>query len=168
MSILYILNVAPLLVLQQVPAKTVDWDNEFGVEDHVRDPQHNKFPVDPYVHLNENAGAHPFSSDSMAKAFGGIEGIRRIANRLVNLSEADSRTSDIFVAHDAIRLRRTLFEQFCYILRAGCDYTGRNMADMNALVENLQQAMREDGVPFAAQNRFLAKLAPQSKDAITR
>ena len=45
---------------------------------------------------------------------------------------------------------------------------GLRMADMNALVENLQQAMREGGVPFAAQNRFLAKLAPQSRDVITR
>jgi hemoglobin len=78
-----------------------------------------------------------------------------------------------------VRLRRTLFEQFCFILNAGCDYTGRDMraahadmgvrmADMNALVENLQRAMREEGVPFAAQNRFLAKLAPMSGQVIER
>ena len=64
-----------------------------------------------------------------------------------------------------VRLKRTLSEQFCYLLGAGCDYTGRDMrtihaemgvtkADMNALVENLQAAMRETGVPFAAQNRL--------------
>lgn len=78
-----------------------------------------------------------------------------------------------------VRLERTLFEQFCFILNAGCDYTGRDMAaahagmgvtrrDLNALVENLQQAMREGDVPFAAQNRFLAKLAPMSKDVVER
>ena len=75
--------------------------------------------------------------------------------------------------------RRTLFEQFCFILNAGCDYTGRDMrssheglgsrkGDMNALVENLQVAMREEGVPFAAQNRFLARLAPMSGEVIER
>ena len=42
------------------------------------------------------------------------------------------------------------------------------MSDMNALVENLQQAMREENVPFAAQNRFLAKLAPMSDNVIER
>ena len=41
-------------------------------------------------------------------------------------------------------------------------------SDINALVENLQQAMREGGVGFAAQNRFLAKLAPMSDHVVTR
>lgn len=45
---------------------------------------------------------------------------------------------------------------------------GVTMADMNALVENLQAAMREARVPFAAQNRLLAKLAPMSRDVVTR
>lgn len=78
-----------------------------------------------------------------------------------------------------VRLKRTLSEQFCYLLGAGCDYTGRDMrsthadmgvtkADMNALVENLQAAMREAGVPFPAQNRLLAKLAPMSGEVVTR
>ncbi len=45
---------------------------------------------------------------------------------------------------------------------------GVTRADMNALVENLQQAMREAQVPFAAQNRLLAKLAPMSGNVIAR
>ncbi len=78
-----------------------------------------------------------------------------------------------------VRLRRTLNEQFCYILGGGCSYTGRDMtaahkdmgiqqADMAALVENLQAAMRQEHVPFAAQNRLLAKLAPMHRDVVTR
>lgn len=176
---LFIMSVAALLVAQQTPAEAVDWDKEFGVEERVRDPQTGEFPVDPYTQSNDNAGASPFSGGGMAAAFGGQDGIRRIAERTVELSEADLRISEIFVSHDTVRLKRTLFEQFCYILGAGCDYTGRDMvaahkdmglrkSDMNALVENLQKAMRESDVPFAAQNRFLAKLAPQSKDVITR
>lgn len=39
---------------------------------------------------------------------------------------------------------------------------------MNALVENLQAAMREAAVPFGAQNRLLARLAPMSDKVVTR
>lgn len=45
---------------------------------------------------------------------------------------------------------------------------GIPMRDMNALVENLQAAMREEKIAFAAQNRFLGKLAPMSGDVIER
>ncbi len=157
----------------------IDWNAEFGVPERVRDPDTGEFPVDPYEQSNANAGARQFSGDAMARAFGGQDGIRRIAERTVTLSEADPRISAIFAATDNIRLRRTLFEQFCFILNAGCDYSGRDMAtahrdlgtrrgDLNALVENLQAAMREENVPFAAQNRFLAKLAPMERDVVVR
>ena len=170
---------ALLMVMQQAPAEDTDWDAEFGVEEKVRDPQTGEFPVDPYTQNNTNAGAAPYDSARLVAAFGGREGIRRIAIRTVELSEADPRIADIFAAHDMVRLKRTLDEQFCYLLGAGCEYTGRDMraahdgmgvtkANLNALVENLQSAMREAGVPFAAQNRLLAKLAPMSREVVER
>lgn len=170
---------AVLLLMQQVPAPDTDWDAEFGVEQKQRDPVTGELPVEPYEQTNANAGAVPYDSPRLVDAFGGRDGIRRIAIRTVELSEADPRIADIFVAHDMVRLKRTLDEQFCYLLGAGCDYTGRDMriahdgmgvskADMNALVENLQAAMREAKVPFAAQNRLLSKLAPMSKDIVER
>ena len=72
-----------------------------------------------------------------------------------------------------------MFEQFCFILNAGCTYSGRDMAsahkdlgvqkaDMNRLVETLQRAMSEEGVSFQAQNRFLSKLAPMRDDVIEK
>lgn len=159
--------------------EVIDWDKEFGVEEQVRDPVTGELPVDPYEEDNANAGAKPVGSETLAVQFGGRDGIRSIAGRTVELSQEDPRIADIFAGHDMVRLNRTLFEQFCYLLNAGCDYTGRDMAtshadmgvkraDLNALVENLQQAMREADVPFAAQNRLLAKLAPMSKDVVTR
>ena len=177
--LLFAVSAAATLLAQQAPAQGVDWDKQFGVEEKVRDPKTGEFPVDPYEQRNANAGAKPVHGDTLAREFGGKDGIRRIAERTVELNEANSRISAIFVAHDMVRLKRTLFEQFCYLLNAGCDYSGRDMktahtamglrkADLNALVENLQRAMREDGVPFAAQNRLLAKLAPMSKDIISR
>jgi hemoglobin len=175
----FLLASAALMLLQQAPSEGTDWAEEFGVTERVRDPFTGEFPVDPYTQDNANAGAEPFASDRLAQAFGGREGIARIAARTVELSEIDPRIATIFVSHDMVRLQRTLSEQFCYLLNAGCDYSGRDMrtthkgmgvtkADMNALVENLQQAMREASVPFAAQNRLLAKLAPMSGDVVER
>lgn len=157
----------------------VDWEKEFGVEKRQVDPATGELPVDPYTQSPANAGAAPFSGPGMAKAFGGQEGIRKIIDRFVDLNTTDPRIEAIFMNQDLVRLRRTLFEQFCYLLDAGCIYTGRDMktahkdlgttrADLNALVENLQRAMRENEVPFAAQNRLLAKLAPMDKDVAER
>ncbi len=168
-----------LLFFQQAPAEDVDWDAEFGVEKVERDPVTGEMPVDPYEQNNANAGAEPFDDGRLTAAFGGQEGIQRITDRTVELNKADPRIAEIFVAHDMVRLKRTLFEQFCYLLGAGCNYSGRDMrsahggmglrkADLNALVENIQQAMREAGVPFAAQNRLLSKLAPMSDDVVER
>lgn len=135
--------------------------------------------VDPYTADPANAGAEPFRGDAMARAFGGQDGIGRIVDRFVALNFDDPRIGEIFMNHDRVRLRRTLFEQFCYLLNAGCTYSGRDMksshkdlgvqqADMNRLVENLQAAMAAEGVSFAAQNRFLSKLAPMRRDVVER
>ena len=134
-------------------------------------------PVEPYAQNNANAGATPFAGAGMLAAFNGRAGIDRIVDDFVARNVGDPRIADIFRNQDLVRLRRTLKEQFCYILNGGCDYTGRTMAashkdlgvqtpDFNALVENLQTAMRKEGVPFAAQNRFLAKLAPRKRTTV--
>ncbi len=135
--------------------------------------------VDAYEINPSNAGAAPFAGEAMSRAFHGQEGIRRIVERFVASNFADPRIGEIFANQDQVRLKRTLYEQFCYILNAGCSYTGRDMkaahknmgvqqGDMNRLVENLQAAMSAEGVPFAAQNRFLAKLAPMRRDVVQR
>ena len=136
-------------------------------------------PVDPYLQSNANAGATPLKDDSVFKAFHGKEGLTRIAGDLVDRNLADPRIKDIFATTDVARLKRTLAEQFCYILDGGCDYTGRDMTsvhkdqgitprDFSALVENLHWAMDKEGVPFVAQNKLLAKLAPMNRQAVER
>ena len=108
-----------------------------------------------------------------------MAGVDRVVDELVDRSLADPRISDIFKSHDMVRLRRTLKEQFCYILNGGCDYSGRDMkaahkdmglqnADFNALVEHLQEAMDHEKIGFRDQNRFLAKLAPIQRQAVER
>lgn len=136
-------------------------------------------PVDPYPRSDANAGATPFKGGAMLKAFHGRAGIDRIADDLVSRLVVDRRIADIFKGQDQVRLRRLLKEQFCYILGGGCHYSGRTMkdahrnmglqtADVGALVEDLQAAMRAEHVAFFAQNRLLAKLAPMKRDAVER
>jgi len=71
-----------------------------------------------------------------------------------------------------------LAEQFCQVAGGGCAYTGLPMdkahqdmdiakSDFNALVEVLQAAMDAQGVPFATQNRLLARLAPMHRDIVS-
>ena len=136
-------------------------------------------PVDPYPQHDANAGATPFKGEAMLRAFHGRPGIDRIADGLVTRIKGDKRIADILKGQDEVRLRRLLKEQFCYILNGGCGYSGRTMkaahkdmglqtADVGALVEDLQAAMTAEKVPFFAQNRLLAKLAPMKRDVVER
>ena len=131
--------------------------------------------VDPYTPSNANAGAAPTKDAGLFNAFHGKEGVARIVDTFVDRNVNDPRIADIFKNQDMVRLRRTLKEQFCYLLGGGCDYTGRDMkaahkdmgiqdADFNALVENLQFAMAREGVSNRAQNKLLAILAPMHRD----
>ncbi|MGI4733246.1 MAG: group I truncated hemoglobin [Janthinobacterium lividum] len=136
-----------------------------------------ELPVAPYVHGDANAGATPFRGPGMWRAFHGRAGVDRIVDDLVDHLVVDRRISDIFKGQDVVRLRRTLKEQFCYLLAGGCRYDGRTMhdahanmgiqdADLAALVEDLQAAMARERVSFSAQNRFLAKLAPMRRTVV--
>ena len=146
-----------------------------------QDPAHRpgEEAVDTYVVSDANAGAAPFMGTAMFEAFHGQDGINRIVDGMLDRSIADPRIAPVFERTDMVRLRRTLKEQFAYILGGPSSYTGRSMedahddlglqpADMGALVEHLQASMAAEGVPFHTQNRFLAKLAPMKRDVVTR
>lgn len=143
------------------------------------DTPKGELPVEPYQQSNANAGAAPFAGSAMLAAFHGRAGIDRVVEGFVARNVADPRIAEIFMGQDLVRLRRLLKEQFCFLLNGGCDYSGRDMheahknlgtqvADFNAIVENLQAAMQEEGVAWSAQNRFLAKLAPMERRTVAR
>jgi hemoglobin len=136
-------------------------------------------PVDPYVQSDANAGAVPFKGQKMWHAFHEQAGIDRIVDDLVSRIVVDKPIAEIFKGQDIVRLRRTLKEQFCYILGGGCSYSGRDMKaghknlgiqtkDFNVLVEDLQRAMAKERVSVFAQNRLLAKLAPMKRAIVER
>jgi hemoglobin len=138
-----------------------------------------EMPVEPYAQSNANAGATPFEGQGVWRAFHGQAGVDRVVDGLVARNTADPRIADIFRGQDLARLRRVLKEQFCYILNGGCTYSGRDMRtthkdigvqrkDMNALVENLEKSMSAEHIPYAAQSRFLAKLAGMERQVVVR
>lgn len=125
------------------------------------------------------AGAAPIGGDAVYKAFHGEAGIDRIVADLIRQVQVDSRISDIFKASDLVRLQTQLSNQLCFLTGGPCLYAGKTMkeshkdlglqdADLNALVEDLQNAMDREGVPFRAQNHLLAKLAPMRKSVVVR
>jgi hemoglobin len=115
------------------------------------------------------------ASDTLYDDLGQKAGVDNIAKSLVARVHADPRTKDYFEGVSDKRLTEKLAEQFCQLADGPCTYTGHSMkeahaglhvnrAAFNALVEDLQAAMDEFKVPYAAQNRLIAKLAPMSRD----
>ena len=111
--------------------------------------------------------------------FGGEAGLTALMETFMTGLLADPRTKPFFANADQVRVKRQLTEQFCVILGGGCTYTGRDMRSshkgqdidrghFNALVEVLQVAMDQHGVPFRAQNKLLAKLAPMHREVVTK
>lgn len=111
--------------------------------------------------------------------FGGEAGLTALMETFMTDLVADPRTKPFFANSDQVRVKRQLTEQFCVILGGSCTYTGRDMRsshagqnidrnDFNALVEVLQGSMDKHGIPFRAQNKLLAKLAPMHREVVTK
>jgi len=123
------------------------------------------------------APAHP-ELRPVLDQFGGEAGLTRLMDTFMAGLLADPRMGPFFANADQARVKRQLVEQFCVILGGDCTYTGRDMkrshaglgvdrADFNRLVEVLQVAMDQHDVPFSAQNKLLAKLAPMHREVVT-
>ncbi len=123
------------------------------------------------------APAHP-ELRPVLDQFGGEAGLTRLMDTFMAGLLADAKMGPFFANSDQVRVKRQLVEQFCVILGGDCSYTGRDMksahagmgvdrADFNRLVEVLQVAMNQHDVPFSAQNKLLAKLAPMHREVVT-
>ena len=117
------------------------------------------------------------ADDALFRDLGGQAGIDRIVGDFVPRLVSDARMGEFFKRANQEHLKQMLGELFCRIAGGGCVYTGLSMkqahqdidvskGDFNALVEVLQSAMDAQGVPFATQNRLLARLAPLHRDVV--
>jgi len=111
---------------------------------------------------------------SLYRAFGGRDGLERVVGDMYANINADDRIKGFFEPAKEPHTKAMLVEQLCQITGGGCTYSGKDMekvhremgitrADFDALVEDLQKAMTKNHIPFAAQNRLLAALAPQNR-----
>jgi hemoglobin len=128
----------------------------------------------PAEHAATAAPIHPELRE-VFEQFGGEPGLTALMDEFMARLLADPRMRPFFANADHARVKRHLVEQFCAILGGGCAYTGRDMrtthaglgidrADFNALVEDLQLAMDARRIPFRAQNKLLAVLAPMHRE----
>ncbi|HMB55868.1 MAG TPA: group 1 truncated hemoglobin [Arenimonas sp.] len=133
--------------------------------------------------LRDPTAADPAPADPsllpVYKAFGEKPGLIALMDDLMRGLLADPRTKPFFENVDQEGVKKHLVEQFCVILGGPCTYTGRDMktvhahldidrSNFNALVEDLQVAMNKRHIPFHAQNKLLAKLAPMHREIETR
>ncbi|MCE5364888.1 group I truncated hemoglobin [Pseudomonas anguilliseptica] len=130
--------------------------------------------------LTLTACAQPsVKDDSLYRELGELAGITRIVEGMLLNVAGDPRIVRHFENIDIERLRDKLVEHFCVDAGGPCTYTGDSLeeshkglgltpSDFNALVENLQKAMTAEGVAITAQNRLLARLAPQRGQVLDR
>ncbi|MBC7696937.1 MAG: group 1 truncated hemoglobin [Bacteroidia bacterium] len=125
-----------------------------------------------------NLGNTPMEGTETFQAFGGKEGLVKIMDDFMIGLVADPRTKPFFDNNKQAIIKAMLVEQMCELMNGGCKYPGRDMttahANMkvnreafNALVEQFQFAMDKHDVPFSAQNKLLAKLAPMYRQIET-
>jgi len=119
----------------------------------------------------------PLLASDDFKAFGGKEGLTTIVDTAFEHILNDQRINSFFQETDNEFIKEQLVLQFCDVLDGPCKYDGASMKDshvglnikrehFNALVEAVRKSMHTHNVPFASQNRFLAKLAPMHADII--
>lgn len=121
--------------------------------------------------------AAPAADDSLFRAFGGQQGLRTLVDDVVERAVQHPQIGHFFADTNLKRLREQLTSQLCAVTGGPCQYAGDSMveshkgmgvrpADFNKLVELLQDAMDAAQVPFTAQNRLLARLAPMHREII--
>lgn len=125
------------------------------------------YPTLPVITQNEH----------LYEAFGGKEGLTALMDDAMTRWLANPRTRPFFEHADQARIKDLLVKQFCVVMHGPCTYDGRTMAEAHrglnisegsfyALVEELQVAMNQRHIPFNAQNRLVAALAPMHRDII--
>lgn len=131
-----------------------------------------------HARADENPAPADPSLLPVFEEFGGKAGLDALMEDFMIALVDDPRTRDYFAESDQKHIKAMLAEQFCVILGGPCTYTGKGMKEVhekltineavfNALVEDLQVAMDKHKIPFSAQNKLLAKLAPMHREVIT-
>jgi len=117
------------------------------------------------------------ADDSLYRTFGERAGLVRLMDDFMARLLADARMKPFFQDADQQHVKDELVLQFCEVAGGPCRRDGPDMkkahdgmditrGDFNRLVELLQRSMDAQGIPFAAQNRMLARLAPMHREIV--
>ena len=117
--------------------------------------------------------------DALYRQLGGQPGVARLTDDFLQRLLADPRMNPFFKDTDAKEFKSQLADQFCEVSGGPCKRKGKDMktvhdgqditkSNFNALVEVLQQSMDAQGIPFTAQNRLLARLAPMHREIVNK
>jgi hemoglobin len=131
----------------------------------------------PAAFAQSTAVAAPVLDDSLYQAFGAKPGLVRLMDDFMARLLADPRMNPFFKDVDQAHVEAELVDQFCEVSGGPCKRVGPDMkkthagfdidkAAFNALVEVLQRSMDAQGIPFGAQNRMLARLAPLHREIV--
>jgi hemoglobin len=126
-----------------------------------------------------SAFAQPQPDDTLYRQLGGQSGLVKLTDDFMQRLLADPRMNPFFKDTDQKEFKAQLAAQFCEVSGGPCQRKGKDMktvhdgqditkSNFNALVEVLQQSMVAQGIPFTAQNRLLAKLAPMHREIINK
>lgn len=113
----------------------------------------------------------PQRDDWLYQSLGGQVGIERLVNRFLHRVADDERIVHYFYGIDISRLEQKFAEYLAMVAGGPEPYLGEQPgfvhrgyhiteAAFNAVVEDLLDAMAELGIPLAARNELIARLAP--------
>ena len=122
---------------------------------------------------------HASAAVTLYDRLGGDAGIKSISNEAIDLYMSDPRLHGYFDNINPNFLKPRFASYICSVADGPCTYRHRSMAAthkglhvdeaaFDATVEDLQRAMRQQGIPFWIQNRLLARLAPLERSIVTR
>ena len=108
---------------------------------------------------------------------GGREKISSMTADLIGRLKTDPKIGHFFAETDMDRLHDRLTDFICHVSGEKRRYRGANQraahaglgiheADFNVLVEDLEAAMDDAGIPFSTQARLLAVLAPIERQTV--
>lgn len=116
---------------------------------------------------------------SVYQLLGQQAGLEALVDETLRVFAADPRVRPSFAQTDIPHFRRRFIEHLCMLSGGPCEYGGEDLrtahahlrideALFNAVVEDLQLAMRRRGLPETTQNRLLALLAPLRGEILSR
>jgi hemoglobin len=129
------------------------------------------------AHAASSAQSARPGDDALYRQLGGQAGLVALTNDFMGRLLADPRMNPFFKDIDQAKFKSQLADQLCEVSGGPCTFKGKDMktvhagqdvtkSNFNALVEVLQQSMDAQGIPFSAQNKLLAQLAPMHREIV--